>query len=711
MTNDTLQNNPEKGESTNDQSIIIGTSPDNEAEASNNSNINNTHSQNSSGVENTNEHKHNDTKSPGHKYDSTSRNSSIKNSDEEKKNDSDSDSDNGGDLDSDDLNRIESLGNQNLTRVITDVVDFVTYQSLNNEIDQALSRKNSKSGGSVGEKHLFPSSSINHYHHHHHQNNTQEYESESESRLDGNIIGDGNKDSNEQDNNERSEPPYTIFSENELLFITVAASCAAVFSTISVPIYLSALTELANDFHVTTELINITVTVYSIVQGISPALWGSLADSIGRRPVLMACLIVYIGANIGLALAKNYGFLIGFRILQAAGIASTIPIGSGVIGDVTERRNRGFYMGIFSGLSMVGNAVGPLIGGALAGTLGWRSIFWFLVISASVSLVFMFIMMPETSRKKAGNGSIVPKSRINKAPYMSLRRYFIKSAKTQEPNPETLMRPSPIRIYRTFELFLEKDVFIILLPNAIHYTTWFMLITAQSTLLVRDYHFSTIQLGLSYLANGGGSILGSLISGRVMNYFYQKEVKRFQAQHGKDTIINPRDGKFNIHRARLLPLPFISTLQIIGCLVFGWTIEYKTHYIVPILFTALVSFASLFSYNLSSTLIVDLFPKDSSSASAAVNLTRCLLCAAGIAAVDKMDEAMGTGGTFTLMSGFLFLSWGLNFYEIRHGPKFQQERLKKQKEKEKENEMMSQEDTKRKDEKSQNEMNNLENKC
>lgn len=465
-----------------------------------------------------------------------------------------------------------------------------------------------------------------------------------------------------------------------MVYITFLASCCAFFSTISVPIYLSALDELANEFHVSIELINITVTVYSIIQGLSPAIWGSLADSIGRRPIVICCLIVYIGANIGLALAKNYGFLIGFRILQAGGIASTVTVGSGIIGDITERKNRGFYMGIFSGISMIGNAIGPLIGGALAGTLGWRSIFWFLVIASGIIVVVTASMLPETSRKQVGNGSIPPKSVANKSPYTKIRQLFVKGAKSQKPDLTTLMPPSPIKITRTFDLFLEKDTFIILLPNALHYTSWFMLITAQSTLLTKQYHFTTVRLGLSYLANGGGSVLGSLVSGRVMNYFYQKEVAHFQTIHGVDKanrLINERDPSFNIHRARLAPLPIVSSLQIAGQLIFGWTIEKNVHYAVPIVFTALVSFASLFSYNLSATLMVDLFPKDTSSAGAAVNLTRCLLCAAGVSAVESMDKAMGTGGTFTLMSGLLLASWALNLFEIKYGPKFQKERLQR----------------------------------
>lgn len=77
----------------------------------------------------------------------------------------------------------------------------------------------------------------------------------------------------------------------------------------------------------TTELVNVTVTVYMIFQGLSPTFWGSLADRWGRRPVYLGTMAVYIGANVGLALAPSYAALLVLRMLQAFGSSSVIAIG------------------------------------------------------------------------------------------------------------------------------------------------------------------------------------------------------------------------------------------------------------------------------------------------------------------------------------------------------------------------------------------------
>lgn len=74
-------------------------------------------------------------------------------------------------------------------------------------------------------------------------------------------------------------------------------------------------------------LTTLTVTVYMVVQGLAPSFWGSFSDIIGRRGIFIGTFVVYIFANIMLAVSTNYGELMAFRALQAAGSSATISIG------------------------------------------------------------------------------------------------------------------------------------------------------------------------------------------------------------------------------------------------------------------------------------------------------------------------------------------------------------------------------------------------
>jgi MFS family permease len=100
-------------------------------------------------------------------------------------------------------------------------------------------------------------------------------------------------------------------------------------SPLTANIYLPAIPTIAAAFNKSIELINLTVTVYMVLQGVSPMLWGLLADYLGRRPIFLACLLVLSAACIGLALVptSDYWLLMLLRCIQAAGSASTVALG------------------------------------------------------------------------------------------------------------------------------------------------------------------------------------------------------------------------------------------------------------------------------------------------------------------------------------------------------------------------------------------------
>lgn len=126
--------------------------------------------------------------------------------------------------------------------------------------------------------------------------------------------------------------------------------------------------------------------MYLVFQAVTPSFFGSASDTYGRRPILLLTMVIYIGANIGLALmpTSKYWLLLFLRALQSTGGSAVIAIGAGTISDIAEPRERGKYMAVFQSGAMIGPAFGPLLGGIFSETLGWRAIFWFLTISAVV---------------------------------------------------------------------------------------------------------------------------------------------------------------------------------------------------------------------------------------------------------------------------------------------------------------------------------------
>jgi MFS family permease len=94
--------------------------------------------------------------------------------------------------------------------------------------------------------------------------------------------------------------------------------------------------------------------------------WGPVADRKGRRPAFLACLLLLSLSCVGLALVPTnaYWLLMLLRCVQAAGSASTVALSSGVMGDIATPAERGGYVGISGVGTLLGPAIGPVIGGA-----------------------------------------------------------------------------------------------------------------------------------------------------------------------------------------------------------------------------------------------------------------------------------------------------------------------------------------------------------
>ena len=114
---------------------------------------------------------------------------------------------------------------------------------------------------------------------------------------------------------------YSVFTRAEKWCIVAMVSYAAWFSTLSSFIYYPALHAVAQALSVSVDKINLTVTTYMAVATIAPTLVGDAADVMGRRPIYVIILSLYLGANVAIALSKTYSALLGLRVLQALAIS------------------------------------------------------------------------------------------------------------------------------------------------------------------------------------------------------------------------------------------------------------------------------------------------------------------------------------------------------------------------------------------------------
>ncbi|KAI0200055.1 major facilitator superfamily domain-containing protein [Astrocystis sublimbata] len=470
--------------------------------------------------------------------------------------------------------------------------------------------------------------------------------------------------------------PYSIFDKRQKGLIVLLAATAATFSGFASNIYFPALATIASDLNVSIELINLTITSYLILQGIAPSIWGPLSDAKGRRLAYCCTFLIFLGACVGLAETQNYATLIVLRSLQSSGSAATVAVGSAVIGDITTREERGGYMGIYQAGLLAPVAVGPVIGGAIAATLGWRAIFWFLTIYGGVFLIALVFTLPETLRSAVGNGSARSSSPLVKYP-LNLYQKSTRVTYVPQAQPVGTSAKTKIDIAGPIRILFSKQASPLVAFLAIYYAVWQMSITAMSVLFEDTYDLSETQIGFTFIANGAGSIIGTLITGRILDIHYRQakakhEPTLSQDESGTECDLPPQEGNdFPLEKARLRLLPILALLQCASIVTFGWTIQYRVHIAVPIITTFITGWTVVSIVSVVTTYLVDIFPKHKAASSASVNLARCLLAAGGTSIVTPIIKAVGIGWTFTIATAVQLVALALGMgIQLRYGPKW-----------------------------------------
>jgi len=295
----------------------------------------------------------------------------------------------------------------------------------------------------------------------------------------------------------------------------------------------------------------------------------------------------------------------------------------------------------------IGPNVGPIVGGALADKLGWRSIFWFLCIMSAACFAFMFMFLPETLRQLVGDGSVIP-SRFYR-PLIPL----VGKGRTSYDAVKPPRRPlnNPLR------LLLHLDVLNLLVFNGIFYAVFYAVLTTISTLFSSKYPFlNETDIGLCFLAVGGGLMIGSVLSGRILDADYQRIKKKVakKAQEDSEKHIQPedvtKDESFPIERARLRTVPIFTTVFIVACAGYGWSLQREANIAVPLILQVIFGCTAITIMNSTQTLLVDLLPSQSSSVAACNNLVRCSLGALMVSVIDLIVSALGPGWTYVLLA-------------------------------------------------------------
>lgn len=158
-----------------------------------------------------------------------------------------------------------------------------------------------------------------------------------------------------------------------------------------------ALPAIGEGFGVGTVGLEWIVNAYTLVLASLLISSGALADRFGRRRIFQIGLVVFGVASIVCALAPSVGVLIAARIAQGVGGSMLSPVALAIVVNVmTDPKERAKAIGVWAAVFGLSMAAGPIVGGVLIESFGWRSVFWINVPVIAVVLVLTAVFVPQS---------------------------------------------------------------------------------------------------------------------------------------------------------------------------------------------------------------------------------------------------------------------------------------------------------------------------
>jgi EmrB/QacA subfamily drug resistance transporter len=174
------------------------------------------------------------------------------------------------------------------------------------------------------------------------------------------------------------------------------AGLGALLCSLDVVVVATALPALRADFGASLSDLEWTINAYNLVFACLTLTGAALGDRFGRRRMYVLGLAVFTLASATAALSHGPGQLIGARMVQGAGAAVLLPLTLTLISEAFPAEKRGVAIGVWGGVTGLGVAAGPLLGGAVTEGLSWQWIFWLNVPIGLAMLPFAATKLRES---------------------------------------------------------------------------------------------------------------------------------------------------------------------------------------------------------------------------------------------------------------------------------------------------------------------------
>ena len=166
-------------------------------------------------------------------------------------------------------------------------------------------------------------------------------------------------------------------------------------AVLSLNMFLPSLPRMTVDLGASESTMALAVSGYMIVSGLLQLIMGPVSDRLGRRPVMVVAVSLYVAASLGCVLARDPALFLVFRMAQAVIITSTV-LSAAIIRDQFPAREAASKMGVIGASMALAPMLGPTLGGILDTVIGWRAIFALYAALGAVALALVWVDLGET---------------------------------------------------------------------------------------------------------------------------------------------------------------------------------------------------------------------------------------------------------------------------------------------------------------------------
>lgn len=184
-----------------------------------------------------------------------------------------------------------------------------------------------------------------------------------------------------------------------LLFITLMV--VMLLASLSQMVLSSALPTLVGELD-GVEHLSWVITAYLLASTVTMPIYGKVSDLLGRKPLLIVAVLLFIAGSVLGGLATDMTSLITARAVQGLGGGGLMVLSQAAIADVVPARERGKYMGILGGVFALSSVAGPLLGGWFTEGPGWRWTFWMNVPLGLIAVVAIIVLMRIPAPQREG---------------------------------------------------------------------------------------------------------------------------------------------------------------------------------------------------------------------------------------------------------------------------------------------------------------------